>query len=189
MNEVLNAIASRYSCRGFSNQPVSRSALETITRAGVQAPSARGNAPWYLAVLTRREWIDEIRDQAFAVIKRRDQEGHQRIIDRGGDLFYNAQALIVVATKPTHDLTPAEFDAGLLTGNICLAAHSIGLGTCICGFATHAFHVFGSPDCERLARQLEIPYGYQMSIGILVGHPAKTKDPHPADVSSIRFFD
>jgi nitroreductase len=189
MNEVLNVIASRYSCRGFSGQAVTREELETITRAGVQAPSSRGNAPWYLAVVTRRELIDEIRNSAFAVIERRDREGYQRILERGGDLFYNAQALIVVATKPTHDLTPAEFDAGLLTGNICLAAHSIGLGTCICGLATHAFHVFGSPDCERLSKRLEIPYGYQMTIGILVGHPAKTKEAHLADVSSIRFFD
>jgi nitroreductase len=189
MNEVLDVIARRYSCRGFSSQPVSRADLETIARAGVQAPSSRGNAPWYLAVVTERKLIDEIRDSAFSVIERRDREGYQRILDRGGDLFYNAQALIVVAAKPTYDLTPAEFDAGLLTENICLAAHSIGLGTCICGFATHAFHVFASPDGERFARRLEIPYGYQMTIAILVGHPAKTKEQHPADTSTIHFFE
>lgn len=189
MNDVLNTIASRYSCRGFSSQPVSRADLETIAKAGVQAPSSRGNAPWYLAVVTHRELIDQIRDSAFAVITRRDKEGYQRIMDRGGDLFYNAQALIVVASKPTYDLTPADFDAGLLTENICLAAHSIGLGTCICGFATHAFHVFNSPDGERFAKRLEIPYGYQMTVGILVGHPAKTKEQHPTDISSIRYFE
>jgi nitroreductase len=189
MNDVLKVIASRYSCRGFSSQPVARADLETIARAGVQAPSSRGNAPWYLAVVTNRPLIDEIRDSAFAVIERRDREGYQRILERGGDLFYNAQALIVIAIKPTHDLTPTEFDAGLLTENICLAAHSIGLGTCICGFATHAFHVFTSPDGERFSKRLEIPYGYQMTVGILVGHPAKTKDQHPTDVSTIRFFE
>jgi nitroreductase len=168
---------------------VSKADLEILARAGVQAPSSRGNAPWYLAVVTKRELIDQIRDSAFGVITRRDKEGHQRIMERGGDLFYNAQALIVVATKPTYDLTPADFDAGLLTENICLAAHSIGLGTCICGFATHAFHVFNSPDGKRFAEQLEIPYGYQMTIAILVGHPDKTKDQHPTDTSSIRFFE
>ena len=189
MNEVLDVIAKRHTCRGFSSQPVSRADLETITKAGVQAPSSRGNAPWYLAVVTNRELIDEIRDSAFSVIKRRDMEGYQRILDRGGDLFYNAQALIVVATKPTYDLTPSEFDAGLLTENICLAAHSIGLGTCICGYATNAFHVFTSPDGERFSKQLEIPYGYQMTIGILIGHPVKTKEPHSADMSVVRFFE
>ncbi|MDR0578920.1 MAG: nitroreductase family protein [Candidatus Accumulibacter sp.] len=189
MNEVLHAIAGRYSCRGFSGQPVSRADLETITRAGTQAPSARGNAPWYLAVVTNRELIGQIRDNAFEVLIRRDKEGHQRIVERGGDLFYNAQALIVVATRPTHDLTPAEFDAGLLTENICLAAHSIGLGTCICGYATNAFHVFRSPDGERFSRRLEFPYGYQMTVGILVGHPALSKEPHPADTSVVRFFE
>ncbi|MDR3300652.1 MAG: nitroreductase family protein [Candidatus Accumulibacter sp.] len=189
MNDTLNTIANRYSCRGFSSQPVSKTDLEILVRAGVQAPSSRGNAPWYLAVVTNRELIDQIRDSAFEVITRRDKLGYQSIMDRGGDLFYNAQALIVVATKPTHDLTPADFDAGLLTGNICLAAHSIGLGTCICGFATHAFHVFKSPDGERFAKQLKFPYGYQMTVAILVGHPAKTKDQHPTDTSSIRFFE
>jgi nitroreductase len=189
MNAVLDTIAKRYSCRGFTSQPVDRADLEVIAKAGVQAPSSRGNAPWYLAVVTHHGLIREIRDSAFAVLERRDKEGYQRIIARGGDLFYNAQALIVVATKPTYDLTPAEFDAGLLTENICLAAHSMGVATCICGFAAYAFHVFTSPDGERFSKRLEFPYGYQMTVGILLGYPVETKEQHPTDTSTIHFFE
>jgi nitroreductase len=47
MNAVLEAIASRYSCRAFTDRPISKADLETIATAIVQAPSLCGAAPWY----------------------------------------------------------------------------------------------------------------------------------------------
>ena len=189
MNAVLDAIAARHSCRAFTSEPVSRADLETIARAGVQAPSSRGNAPWYLAVITRRELIDDIKGKAWDLISRHSPLSRESIIERGGDLFYNAQALIIVATHKTWDLSSHELDAGLLTENICLAATSLGLGTCICGFANYAWRDEKSGDGERFSKALEFPWGYHETIGILVGHPAHAGQQHATDIATIRFFE
>ncbi|MDR3070833.1 MAG: nitroreductase family protein [Propionibacteriaceae bacterium] len=189
MNAALETIATRYSCRGFTNDPVSRADLEIITTAGVQAPSSRGNAPWYIAAITNREIIDDIRDSAWTLIQRHAGDSARNIQALGGDLFYNAQALIIVATRPTYDLTSEDFDAGLLTENICLAATSLGLGSCICGFSTQAFRDGTTNDRERFSKLLGFPWGYEMSIGILIGYPAAAGQQHPTDMSTIRFFE
>jgi nitroreductase len=189
MNTVLEAISARYSCRSFTDEPISRDDLEAIARAGVQAPSSRGNAPWYLAVVTDRELIDAIRDSAWELIQRHSPATRDRIMGRGGDLFYNAQALIVVATKTTHDATSEEFDAGLLTENICLAATSLGLATCVCGLATQAFRDLKGDSGENFSKALNFPWGHKMTIGILLGHPSKPGSQHPTDTSTIAYFE
>ncbi|MDR1853948.1 MAG: nitroreductase family protein, partial [Azoarcus sp.] len=163
--------------------------LQTILTAGVQAPSSRGNAPWYLAAITRRALIDDIKGKAWDLICERSPLSRAKIIERGGDLFYNAQALVIVATRPTWDFTTEQFDAGLLTENICLAATSLGLATCICGFATQAWRDMRTNDGERLSKALEFPWGYQMTVGILLGHPASDGQQHPTDTSTIRYFE
>ncbi|MDR1790266.1 MAG: nitroreductase [Propionibacteriaceae bacterium] len=189
MNETLQIIAQRHSCRAFTDEPISRADLETITKAGVQAPSSRGNAPWYLAVITNRALIDDIKASAWGLIQRHSPESVERINSRGGDLFYNAQALIIIATRPTWDFTSEQFDAGLLTENICLAATSLGLGSCICGFATQAWRDVKSDDGERFSKALGFPPGYAMTVGILLGHPAKDGQQHPTDTSTIHYFE
>jgi nitroreductase len=189
MNAVLEAIASRYSCRAFTDQPISKADLETIATAGVQAPSSRGAAPWYLAVITRRSLIDDIKGKAWDLICRHSHLSRQRIMDRGGDLFYNAQALIIVATRPTWDFTSEELDAGLLTENICLAATSLGVASCVCGYATQAWRDAQTKDGERFSKALEFPWGYQMTVGILLGYPARDGRQHATDTSTIKFFE
>lgn len=189
MNPTLSTIASRYSCRAFTSTPIPKADLQTIVAAGVQAPSSRGNAPWYLAVVTRRSLIDDIKGKAWELICRHAPLSKERIMERGGDLFYNAQALVVVATRPTWDFTTEQFDAGLLTENICLAATSLGIGSCICGFATQAWRDWPTGDGERLSKALEFPWGYQMCVGILLGYPARGGQQHPTDTSTIRFFE
>jgi len=51
--------------------------------------------------------------------------------------------------------------------NILLAAHALGLGTCLVGFASSAMQ-----REERIARDLGIPPGETVRAVIAVGHPA-----------------
>jgi len=190
MNQaVLDAIASRYSCRSYTTEPVSRADLEALALAGVQAPSSRGNAPWYLAVVTNRALIDRINDAALNLMSRHEAGAAERVRDRPTNLFFDAPALIVVATKPTHDYTPAELDAGLLVENITLAAVGLGLGTCVCGYATQAFRDQRADGGEALSQALGFPWGYEMTVAIMVGHPDQTRQPHQPDLSVVRYFD
>jgi nitroreductase len=65
-------------------------------------------------------------------------------------LFHGAPAAIVVAAD-TEASCPAE-DALLATGHMLLGAHSLGLGTCLIGFAIEAMR-----RDPTIARSLGIP--------------------------------
>ena len=187
-NPVLSTIADRYSCRSYTSEPVSRADLETLALAGVQAPSSRGNAPWHLAIVTNPGIIDDINRTALGVLRRHRPDAYAQVEARDTNLFFDAPALIVVATKDTHDYTSSDLDAGLLVENIVLAAAGIGLGTCICGYATQAFHDPRSTDGERLSKLLGFPWGYEMTVAIMVGHPDVPRVPHTPDLSVVQYF-
>ncbi|MDR1214657.1 MAG: nitroreductase [Propionibacteriaceae bacterium] len=189
MNAVLENIAARHSCRSYTKQPVSRADLEAIVKAGVQAPSSRGNAPWYVAVVTDPELIADLSRTALEVLVRREARQKEKFERLGTSLFYDAPALILVATRPSHDFTSSDLDAGLLVENMALAATSLGLGSCVCGFATQAFRDLKAGDGERLSRLFEFPWGYEMTVGMIVGHPAAPGQQHPTDLSKVRFFE
>jgi nitroreductase len=59
------------------------------------------------------------------------------------------------------------YDLGLATQNLCLAAHSLGLGTVIVGLFDH----------DRAKTVLHVPEGYEVVTLIPVGVPAKIGSP------------
>ncbi|MCL2787707.1 MAG: nitroreductase family protein [Micrococcales bacterium] len=187
-NAVLDAIAQRYSCRSYTDEPVAKADLDALALAAVQAPSANGAAPWYLAIITNHDLIQEINAAALQGLKKRDAAAHERALARGGDLFYNGRALIVVAIKQAEGSIPKALDAGILVQNVTLAAHSLGLGTLINGLSAMAFSSEYFPEADRLVNAVAIPEGYAMSIAIVVGHPDKTRAPHTPDLTPVHFF-
>ncbi|MDO5349230.1 MAG: nitroreductase family protein [Lachnospiraceae bacterium] len=50
-------IYSRYSCRKFTKQALSREQLINIMRAGMQAPSARNEQPWEFIAVTEKQTL------------------------------------------------------------------------------------------------------------------------------------
>ncbi|MCL1842005.1 MAG: nitroreductase family protein [Propionibacteriaceae bacterium] len=188
MNAVLDAIAARYSCRSFTAEPVSRADLETITRAGVSAPSSRGHAPWRLVVVTDAGLIQDISDSALRLLARHEAGVPDRFPTGQLTLFYNAPAVIIVAVRHTWDYTSEQLDAGLLVENMTLAATSLGLGSLICGFATQAFRDLKSTDPARLCQLLRIPDGYEMAVSMAVGHVGTPRAPHLPDTSVVTYI-
>ena len=79
-------------------------------------------------------------------------------------LFHGAPAVIIVGTKPGGSC-PME-DALLATQNILLAAHSMGLGTCLIGFAVSAIE-----RASSLKAFLKIPPDESIYAAIAAGYP------------------
>ena len=80
-------------------------------------------------------------------------------------LFHGATAAIVVTSRPGASF-PAD-DCLLATQNILLAAHAMGFGTCLIGFAVKAM----TRD-RRVARAVEVPDDEAVHSVIALGHPA-----------------
>ena len=82
-------------------------------------------------------------------------------------LFHGAPALVLVGSRPGASC-PAE-DALLATQNILLAAHAMGLGTCLIGFAVAVME-----KDPRLAAFCGIPKTEKVHAVIALGYPDET---------------
>jgi nitroreductase/NAD-dependent dihydropyrimidine dehydrogenase PreA subunit len=179
---LLQLMRSRRSCRRFREEPVDRAVLEDLVRAGRAAPSGTNSQCWAFTVLPTRAAVVRFGDyigeyfkrlnrlaekpalrgllrllgkpelgdyyrQHYPTVKRAMTAWDEQGVDR---LFHGAPAVIIIATTPDGS-TPAE-DALLAAQNILLAAHTLGLGTCLIGFAVAAMH-----QDARIQRRLGLP--------------------------------
>ena len=66
--DVLKAIADRRSHRAYTEAQIPEETLAAILRAGLEAPSARNRQPWHFSVVQNAELIQEVHDEAAAVM-------------------------------------------------------------------------------------------------------------------------
>lgn len=181
MNEVLKTIKNRYSCRSFTGEALKKEDVEAIALAAVQAPSAMNKQPWEIIVVRDKALIDEMDAAVMDMLsKQEDKSSYERIMGRGGKLFYNAPCMYVIAQKAGGDL-----DCGIVTENMALAASSLGLGNVICGMARM---VFMTEKGEEFKAKL-IPEGYEFGMSVLVGYAVNPEGtPHEPDMSKIKYI-
>jgi nitroreductase/NAD-dependent dihydropyrimidine dehydrogenase PreA subunit len=199
VTQLVRLMASRRSCRNYADRPVDPRMLEDLVKIGITAPSATNSQTWTFtilptrdAVLTLAAGIRKFFETLNAMAEKRllrillkalgkrelddyyreyyqpvkdglaewDQTGNER-------LFHGAPALIIVASQPGASL-PKE-DALLASQNILLAAHAMGLGTCLVGMAVEAFK-----NDRSLKKIVDIPAQETVYSVIAVGYPAET---------------
>ena len=197
--ELVRLMASRRSCRNFTGEPVPRPVLEDLVKIGTTAPSGTNSQGWTFTTLPSRAAVMKLGNAVGAFFKRINRmaenpllrhglrlngrpelagyyrDYHQSVAEgladweeRGRDrLLHGAQAGIIVGSIRGGSC-PAE-DALLATQNILLAAHALGLGTCLIGFAVSAMQKDG-----RIKDLLKIPRKETVHAVIALGHPAVT---------------
>ena len=173
MNEVLQAIAERYSCRDFTGAPISPEQVQALVDAALAAPSAMNRMPWHIVAVTDKAMLDEMDEAAMQSIQAQNPDMYNRMKDRGGKMFYNAPCLIFIAKEDNWDWAP--LDCGIVSQNVALAAHALGLGSVICGMARIPLD---GPNGEEWARRLQIPAGHSFGMSVCVGHVNSSKKPH-----------
>ena len=182
LNETLSAIAKRYSCRAFFETMPEPDKIEAIAKAAAQSPSGMNAQPWKIAVVRNRALIDELEGEAWRVIREMDDKSaYDRIMERGGKLFYGAPCVIVVAIKPDTDL-----DCGIVCENICIAAAGVGVNSLICGLAGLGF---SDSKKDYFAEKLGFPQGYEFGMAVLLGFEREPGKPHEPDMGKVSFID
>ncbi len=193
--ELTRLMASRRSCRHYTDKPVPREMLEDLVRIGITAPSGSSCQQWvftlvpdrpsmlmlghhvagffrklnkmaeksYLRSLMKlvgKPELDWYYREYYRQVKDGLDEWDRQKIDR---LAHGAAAGIVVGSRPGAS-TPAE-DALLASGQILLAAHAMGLGSCMIGFVVSAMQndravkrAAGIPDDETVHAFIALGY-------------------------------
>ena len=181
MNETLKTIAERYSCRDFAETPLTGEQIKAIVDAALAAPSAMNSQPWHVIMITDKNLIDELDAEGMNIIAAaEDKSMYERIKSWGGKMFYNAPCMVMVASNGN-----AAMDCGILSQNVALAAHALGLGSVICAMAEIPLN--GSRGNE-LKKRMKFPDGYGFGIAVLVGTAKTTKAPHELDAAKVTYI-
>ena len=147
------SIFKRVSCREFTDQKVSKSDLELILRAAMQAPSARNQQPWEFLIVE-----DKAKIQSLASV------GHYL-------RSLSTAPMLIIPFYRTDLLSPNYVlqDMSACVQNILLQAAELGLGAVWMG---------GAPNEERMqfiADNFGTIDGAKPFCMISVGHPVDNK--------------
>ena len=183
MNETLKNIFERYSCRDYADTPLSDEQVKYIIDAALAAPSAVNRQPWRITVVTNKAFIDEMdADGMNTLASDNDKSSYNRMMERGGKLFYNAPCMFVV-TGDGSDW--AMLDSGILCQNIVLAAQSLGLGSCMVGM----FRIpLEGARGDEFKKRLMFKDGYSFTMSVIAGTILSGKEPHELDHEKVTYI-
>lgn len=187
-NQILDTISTRYTARSYTGKPVEKGDLEAVAVAGASAPTAMNKQPFNISVVTDKKLINELESEGVSLILADPERQNfaESIKKRGGKLFYNAPAIIFVSidgSGETQD-SPSLRDAGIVIENMALAAHSLGLGNCICGLAGIPL---AGPKGADFVKRIGIPEGYKFGISLLLGETDTKPTPHGYNPAKINW--
>jgi len=181
MNEVLKTIADRYSCRDFLATSPTKEQIENLVNAALASPSALNLQPWHIIVVADKSLIDEMDTVAMEMGKVNNEPWYSRMMERGGKMFYNAPCMIFIMSDGSNYAT---LDCGIVSQNIALAAHSMGLASVICGMARIPL---GGEKGEEFKKRLKVPEGYEFGMSVCIGHANSAKTPHELVESKVTY--
>lgn len=162
MNEVLRNIETRRSVRSYKPDMIPQDILDQIIKAGTYAATGKNNQSPIIIAVTNKE----VRDRLSKI--------NAEIMGTKMDPFYGAPVvLIVLAEKqfPTY-----VYDGSLVIGNLMLAAHSLGIGSC---WIHRAKQEFEREEYKDLLKSLGIEGDYE-GIGHCILGYTDGEEPAPA---------
>jgi nitroreductase len=169
MNDILECIKSRRSCKSFLSAMPSEEEIDTVIDAGLRAASGRNmQAPIIVCIKNK-----EIRDRL--------SKTNGDIFGAKNDPFYGAPVILVVlARKRAHTYV---YDGSLTMGNMMLAASSLGLGSC---WIHRARETFEMPEWRDWLTSIGIEEEVEGIGNLALGFPDAV--PTPREVSNGRVF-
>ena len=142
-----DVINSRYSVRKYSEKPVEDEKLQKILETGRIAPTAKNMQGQHIYVVKSPEARAKFKDEWA--------------------MTFNAPIVLIIAMKQELEwishfskLNRGETDAAIITDEMMLQAHALGLGTCWVGWfdPQKVKEAFNLPDDETVYNLL--PLGY-----------------------------
>ncbi len=146
MSEVINNIISRRSVRKYKPDMIPKEDLDRIIEAGTYAATGMNRQSPIIIAVTNKELRDKL-----SVLN-----GKIMGTDAAFDPFYGAPVVLIVLadkSKPTY-----IYDGSLVMGNLMLAAHDLGIGSCWIHRAKEEFEL---PEGKELLKSLGIEGDYE----------------------------
>ena len=162
MNPILEAMKTRRSCRAYKPDMIPQEVIDQICEAGTYAATGMNRqSPLIIAVKDKA-----LRDK-LAVMNAKFMGK-----DESFDPFYGAPVVLIVladTAAPTY-----IYDGSLVMGNLMLAAHALGIGSC---WIHRAKEEFETEECRAILRELGIKGEYAGIGHCILGYEEKPAAP------------
>ena len=154
MKSCMDIILTRRSVKSYKPDMPRREDIDKIIKAGLAAASGRNMQASVIIAVTNKDIRDRLsRDNAA-------------VMGVNTDPFYGAPCvLVVLAEKTAHTYV---YDGSLTLGNMMLAAHELGLGSC---WIHRAKEVMAQPEWQEWIKSLGLKGEYEGIGNLVVGYP------------------
>ena len=171
MNPTIDTILTRRSIGRFKPDMLPREIIDQIIEAGLYAASGMNTQNTVIVAITNREIRDRLSRANAAVM------GAER------DPFYGAPVVLVVLaekSRRTH-----VHDGSLVMGNLMLAAHALGVGSC---WIHRAQETFDQPEWKEWLISLGLEGDYEGIGNCILGYTDGEEPAAPARREGRVFF-
>lgn len=175
---VVKTIMERRSIRKYKPQPVEREKMQTIVECGVNAPNAMNRQPWEVRVVDNPDFINGVTELYKKEQPKVAEDPNFK------NMFRNAPTVVFIGRDVQSG--SAEFDCGLLSENMMLAAQSMGIGSCCLGSPATFMR---SPAAAEYLKKLGFSEGYELLYCIAFGYPDEAPAAKPRDLTKIKFVE
>ncbi len=143
MSDVLEKMQTRRSIRRFKNEMIPKEVIEKIAEAGTFAASGMNLQTPVIVAVTNKE----IRDKM--------SKANAKVMGSENDPFYGAPVVLVVLAEKKGTYV---YDGSLVMGNLMLAAHELGIGSC---WIHRAKEVFEQEEWKQWLKSLGLEGEYE----------------------------
>lgn len=160
--EFLDICKNRYSCRGFSDEPIEREEFDYIKQCVLNVPSARNMQPYRII-----ETEGEVMHSAISCAQ-----------INGANLWASsAKGFWVIVEERVEGMKNyAEIDSGILVATACYAAAEKGIGSVVIGYY----------DEDGLKKLLNIPESKRILLCLAMGKKeASPRNPQKKSVQEL----
>ena len=171
MNPTIDTILTRRSIRRFKPDMLPREIIDQIIEAGLYAASGMNTQNTVIVAITNREIRDRLSRANAAVM------GAER------DPFYGAPVVLVVLAEKSR--RTYVHDGSLVMGNLMLAAHALGVGSC---WIHRAQETFDQPEWKEWLISLGLEGDYEGIGNCILGYTDGEEPAAPARREGRVFF-
>ncbi|MBR6555008.1 MAG: nitroreductase [Clostridia bacterium] len=151
--DALQNLRERRSIRRYKADMLPREVIETIAEAGTYAPTGKNQQSPIIIAVTNKE----LRDKMSAL--------NAKVLGSESDPFYGAPVVLVVLADRAN--ANHVYDGSLVMGNLMLAAHALGIGSC---WINRAREVYDTPEGKEILASLGIEGDYEGVGNCILGY-------------------
>ena len=175
MNAVIQNMADRRSVRAYTEEQIPQETLRQIIEAGYLSPNA-GNKQLLRMVVCEDREINRRLGRLRMLVTRKfwwPKEGEpftfsDEELDASdvNNSFYDAPCVVYLFSK--QDFEFAVGDCYIMANNLCLAARSLDVASCVISVATDYFLV---DSAKQILKDWNIPEDYSIFAHAILGYP------------------